>query len=389
MTPSHPKTAARMDGIAPFHVMDILARAQALEAAGRDIIHLEIGEPDFATPEPVVAAGIAALRAGHTHYTGALGLPVLREAIAGFYAARWQAAVDSARIVVTPGASGALLLTLGLLAGPGDEVLMADPGYPCNRHFARFCDARAIAVPVDADSGFQLTLDSIQRHATPATRAVLIASPSNPTGTAISPDELARIRDWCHIQGVALIVDEIYLALTYDGSEHSAARWNDVFVINSFSKYFSMTGWRLGWLVAPAWAMPALERLAQNLFLAAATPTQHAALAAFTPATLDELETRKAELRTRRDFLLPALRERGFDIPVTPQGAFYLYADCSRLTSDSYAFANHLLEQTGIAATPGVDFGSHRATRHIRFAYTQPLPRLADAMARLDRFLQA
>ncbi len=384
-----PRTAARMAGIAPFHVMDILARAQALEAAGRDIIHLEIGEPDFATPEPVVAAGIAALRAGHTHYTGALGLPALREAIAGFYAARWQAAVDPARIVVTPGASGALLLTLGLLAGPGDEVLMADPGYPCNRHFAHFCDARAVTVPVDAGSGFQLTLESLQRHATSATRAVLIASPSNPTGTAISSDELARIRHWCRAQGVALIVDEIYLALTYDGSEHSAARWDDVFVVNSFSKYFSMTGWRLGWLVAPAWAMPALERLAQNLFLAAATPAQHAALAAFSPATLDEIETRKADLRARRDFLLPALRERGFDIPLAPQGAFYLYADCSRLTSDSYAFANLLLEQAGIAATPGVDFGSHRAARHIRFAYTQPLPRLADAMARLDRFLQA
>lgn len=389
MTASLRRTATRMDGIAPFHVMDILARAQALEAAGRDIIHLEIGEPDFATPEPVVAAGIAALRAGHTHYTGALGLPALREAIAGFYAARWQAAVDPARIVVTPGASGALLLTLGLLAGPGDEVLMADPGYPCNRHFAHFCDARAVTVPVDAGSGFQLTLESLQRHATSATRAVLIASPSNPTGTAMSSDELARIRDWCRVQGVALIVDEIYLALTYDGSEHSAARWDDTFVVNSFSKYFSMTGWRLGWLVAPAWAMPALERLAQNLFLAAATPAQHAALAAFSPATLDELETRKAELRTRRDFLLPALRERGFDIPLAPQGAFYLYADCSRLTSDSYAFANLLLEQASIAATPGVDFGSHRAARHIRFAYTQPLPRLADAMARLDRFLQA
>jgi len=389
MTASLRRTAARMDGIAPFHVMDILARAQALEATGRDIIHLEIGEPDFATPEPVVAAGIAALRAGHTHYTGALGLPALREAIAGFYAARWQAAVDPARIVVTPGASGALLLTLGLLAGPGDEVLMADPGYPCNRHFAHFCDARAVTVPVDAGSGFQLTLESLQRHATSATRAVLIASPSNPTGTAISSDELARIRHWCRAQGVALIVDEIYLALTYDGSEHSAARWDDVFVVNSFSKYFSMTGWRLGWLVAPAWAMPALERLAQNLFLAAATPAQHAALAAFSPATLDEIETRKADLRARRDFLLPALRERGFDIPLAPQGAFYLYADCSRLTADSYAFANLLLEQTGIAATPGVDFGSHRAARHIRFAYTQPLPRLADAMARLDRFLQA
>jgi aspartate/methionine/tyrosine aminotransferase len=389
MMPKLPRTAARMDGIAAFHVMDILARAQALEAAGRDIIHLEIGEPDFATPEPIVEAGIAALRAGHTHYTGALGLPALREAIAGFYATRWHVAVDPARIVVAPGASGALLLALGLLAGPGDEVLMADPGYPCNRHFARFCDARAVAIAVNADSGFQLTLEHIERHATPATRAVLIASPSNPTGTCISPGELARIHDWCRTRGVALIVDEIYLALTYDSSEQSAACWDDVFVINSFSKYFLMTGWRLGWLVAPAWAMQGLERLAQNLFLAASTPAQYAALAAFSPASLNELEARKAELQARRDFLLPALRERGFAIPVTPQGAFYLYADCSRFTRDSHAFASQLLDQAGVAVTPGIDFGHHHAARHVRFAYTQPLPRLAEALARLDRFLQA
>ncbi|MDO9386088.1 MAG: pyridoxal phosphate-dependent aminotransferase [Thiobacillus sp.] len=382
------RTAARMAGIAPFHVMDILARAQALEAAGCDIIHLEIGEPDFATPAPIVEAGVAALRAGHTHYTGALGLPALREAIAGFYASRWQAAVDPARIVVTPGASGALLLALGLLAGPGDEVLMADPGYPCNRHFVHFCDARAVTVAVDAASDFQLTLESIQRHATAATRAVLIASPSNPTGTAIAPGELERIHDWCAARSVALIVDEIYLALTYDGTEHSAARWDDVFVINSFSKYFLMTGWRLGWLVAPAWAMAALERLAQNLFLAASTPAQHAALAAFDPATLDELEARKAELRTRRDFMLPALRERGFIIPAQPQGAFYQYADCSAHSGDSFHFAQALLEQVGVAVTPGLDFGRHQPQRYLRVAYTQPLPRLVEAAARIDRFLR-
>lgn len=388
MNKTEHRIAARMEGIAPFHVMAILAQAHALEAAGHDIIHLEIGEPDFATPVPIVEAGIAALRAGHTHYTPALGLPALRDAIAGFYSSRWQAAVDPARVVVTPGASGALLLALGLLVGPGDDVLMADPGYPCNRHFAQFCDARAVTIPVDASCDFQLTLESITHHATPATRAVLIASPSNPTGTVISADELARIHDWCCAQGVALIVDEIYLALTYDGTEHSAARWDDVFVINSFSKFFLMTGWRLGWLAAPAWAMPALERLAQNLFLAPSTPAQHAALAAFSPAALNELEARKADLRTRRDYLLPALRERGFAIPITPQGAFYLYADCSRFTSDSQAFASRLLEQAGIAATPGIDFGAHHASRHIRFAYTQPLPRLTEAMMRLDRFLQ-
>ena len=383
-----PTSAARVDAIAPFHVMAILARAQALEAAGRDIVHLEIGEPDFATPQPIIEAGIAALRAGHTHYTGALGLTTLREAIAGFHDTRWHATVDPARIVITPGASGALLLAMGLLAGPGDEVLMADPGYPCNRHFAEFCDARAVTIPVDATTGFQLTLDLIELHATPATRAVLIASPSNPTGTAVSPDELARIHDWCRTRGVALIVDEIYLALTYGGTEHTAARWDDVFVINSFSKYFLMTGWRLGWLTAPAWAVPALERLAQNLYLAASTPAQHAALAAFLPATLDELEVRKRELCTRRDFLLPALRERGFVIPTTPQGAFYLYADCSRFGSDSQVLASQLLELAGIAVTPGIDFGSHHAARHMRFAYTQPLPRLIEAMTRLDRFLR-
>ncbi len=387
MRTPRPRTAARMAGIAPFHVMDILARAQALEATGRDIVHLEIGEPDFTTPAPIVEAGVAALRGGHTHYTGALGLPALRSAIAGFYATRWQATVDPAHVIVTPGASGALLLALGLLAGPGDEVLMADPGYPCNRHFARFCDARAVGIPVGADSGFQLTLDLIERHATPSTRAVLIASPSNPTGTAVAADELARIHSWCAGHAIALIVDEIYLALTYDGEEHSAARWDDVFVINSFSKYFQMTGWRLGWLRAPAWALADLERLAQNLFLAASTPAQHAALAAFSTTTLAELETRKAELRERRDYLLPALRERGLVVPAQPQGAFYLYADCSAHTDDSFRFAQNLLEQAGVALTPGIDFGAHQPQRYLRVAYTQPLPRLIEAVARLDRFI--
>lgn len=387
MNPTRPRMAARVNDISPFHVMDILTRAKAMESAGRHIIHLEIGEPDFATPEPVVEAGIAALRAGHTHYTGALGLMELREAIAGFHASRWHTRVDPAHIVVTPGASGALLLALGLLAGPGDEVLMADPGYPCNRHFARFCEAHMVSIPVDADSGFHLTLELIERHATSFTRVVLVANPANPTGTAIAPEELSRIHDWCAGRGVALIVDEIYLALTYDGPEHSASRWDDVFVVNSFSKYFQMTGWRLGWLVAPAWAMENLERLAQNLFLAAPTPAQYAALAAFSSATLDELEARKTELRNRRDFLLPALRQRGFVIPIQPQGAFYLYADCSAHTDDSFHFARALLEQAGVAVTPGLDFGQHQPQRYLRIAYTQPLPRLAEGIARLDKFL--
>jgi aspartate/methionine/tyrosine aminotransferase len=379
--------ARRMADIAPFHVMDILARAQALEAAGRDIIHLEIGEPDFPTPAPIVEAGVAALRAGHTHYTSALGLPALREAIAEFYSRRWDASIGPSQVVVAPGASGALLLTLGLLTGPGDDVLMADPGYPCNRHFARFCEARPVTIPVGADTGFQLNLELLERHATPATRAVLIASPSNPTGTTIAFEELTRIHDWCRSHKVALIVDEIYLGLTYDGIERSAAHWDDVFVINSFSKYFQMTGWRLGWLVAPNWAIEGLERLAQNLFLAAPTPAQHGALAAFQPDTLSILEARKTELKTRRDFLLPALRRLGFDIPLTPQGAFYLYADCRRHAQDSFSLARELLQQAGVAITPGVDFGRHRPECFIRFAYTQPLHRLEDAVERIRQLL--
>ena len=382
------RVAARMADIAPFHVMDILARARALEAQGHDIIHLEIGEPDFPTPAPIVEAGVAALRAGHTHYTGALGLPELRRAIAGFYAQRWNATINPARVIVTPGASGALLLALGLLAGPGDEVLMADPGYPCNRHFVSFCEARSVAVPVGAATAYQLTLDLIERHATPATRAVLIASPSNPTGTLIEHAEMSRIHEWCRANKVALIVDEIYLALTYDGEEHSAAAWNDVFVVNSFSKYFLMTGWRLGWLVAPAWAVDGLERLAQNLYLAAPTPAQHAALAAFSAEALAILDARKAELKARRDFLLPALRGLGFELPVTPQGAFYLYADCRRHTQDSFQFARNLLDSVGVAITPGLDFGHHQPGHFVRFAYTQPLNRLAEAIARISRFLQ-
>ena len=383
------RVAARMADIAPFHVMDILAQARALEAQGRDIIHLEIGEPDFPTPAPIVEAGVAALRAGHTHYTGALGLPELRNAIAGFYAQRWNATINPARVIVTPGASGALLLTLGLLAGPGDEVLLADPGYPCNRHFARFCEARAVAIPVGADTAYQLSLDLIERHASPATRAVLIASPSNPTGTLIEQAELVRIHEWCAANGVALIVDEIYLALTYDGDERSAAVWDDVFVVNSFSKYFLMTGWRLGWLVAPTWALDGLERLAQNLYLAAPTPAQYAALAAFSAETLTLLEARKADLQSRRDFLLPALRELGFELPVTPQGAFYLYADCRRHTRDSFQFAQGLLDAAGVAVTPGLDFGHHQPVHFVRFAYTQPLTRLAEAIVRIKRYLQA
>lgn len=397
--------AGRLRDIQPFRVMELLARARALEAAGRDIVHMEIGEPDFPTPAPVVAAAQSAIAGGAVHYTPALGLPALREAITVFYRNRYGVDVAPQRVAVTPGASGALLLTLGALLNAGDEVLMADPGYPCNRHFARFVEGQARSVPVGADTGFQLTPELVERHWGERTVAVLVASPANPTGTVVPAADLRAMAAIASRRGGMLIVDEIYHGLIYDGEDSTALALDsepalvsgtdetagvagNVFVINSFSKYFGMTGWRLGWLVAPEGAVEGIDRLAQNLFLAASTPAQHAALAAFAPENLAILEERREAFRARRDFLLPALRELGFGIPVTPQGAFYLYADCSAFTADSFGFAARLLEEAGVAITPGLDFGDHLPERHVRFAYTTSLPRLQEGVRRLASFLR-
>ncbi len=379
--------ARRLAGIEPFHVMDVLARARALEAQGRSIIHMEIGEPDFPTAEGIVDAGIAALQAGYTHYTPALGLPALRTAIAGRYPANCRP--DAARVIVTPGASGALQLVFAALLSPGDDVLLADPGYPCNRHFVRLFEGGAVGIPVDAGTNYQLTADIVRRHWTPKTVAVLLASPSNPTGTLIPPTEMRRIAETVRERGGVLVVDEIYHGLTYGMDAGSALQCGpDIFVINSFSKYYGMTGWRLGWVVAPEAYVPALDKLAQNIFLAASTPAQHAALAAFTPDVAQELERRRGIFRERRDYLLPALRESGFRIPVTPEGAFYLYADCSDFTDDSERFANELLEQAGVAITPGIDFGSHRARQHARFSYANTRENLEEGVRRIAKFLR-
>ena len=385
--------ALRMRDIEPFYVMDLLARARQLEAAGRSVIHMEVGEPDFTTPQPIIDAGIEALRHGRTHYTPALGLPELRQAIAGHYQRR-GVTVPVERIVITPGASGALLLALGVLVDPGDQVLLADPGYPCNRHFIRMFEGEAVTIPVGPGTGYQLDTALLQDNWGPRTVATLLATPSNPTGTLISGRVMQDILDVVRAQGGRLLVDEIYLDLTYANS--AAGRVpattalsisDDIFVINSFSKYFGMTGWRLGWLVVPEDYIDAVDRLAQNVFLAASTPAQWAALAAFEPATLTILEQRRQEFERRRDFLLPALREIGFQIPVVPQGAFYLYADCSRFTADSYDFARQLLEEAGIALTPGRDFGTYRATEHVRFAYTTTMDKLEEGVDRLNKYI--
>ncbi|MBV6808640.1 pyridoxal phosphate-dependent aminotransferase [Xanthomonas campestris pv. pennamericanum] len=379
----------RSQDIAPFHVMSLLARANALEQAGHDVIHLEIGEPDFTTAAPIVAAGQAALAAGHTRYTAARGLPALREAIAGFYAQRYACNLDPERILVTPGGSGALLLASSLLVDPGKHWLLADPGYPCNRHFLRLVEGAAQLVPVGPDSDYQLTPALVESAWNADSVGALVASPANPTGSVLSRTQLAALSQALHARGGHLVVDEIYHGLTYGQDAHSVLEVDDgAFVLNSFSKYFGMTGWRLGWLIAPPDAVPELEKLAQNLYISASTIAQHAALACFTPESIAIFEARRGEFQQRRDYLLPALRALGFEIAVEPQGAFYLYADISGFSDDAQAFCAHFLETEHVAFTPGIDFGHYRANQHVRIAYTQSLPRLQQAVERIARGLK-
>ena len=381
-----PRFADRLQHIEPFHVMELLARARALEADGRSIVHMEIGEPDFPTARAIVQAGIRALNAGRTHYTPALGLPELRRRIAGHYPE--PARPEAERVAVTPGASGALQLIFAALLNPGDQVLMADPGYPCNRHFVRLFEGEPVAVPVGPETRFQLSARLVRRHWQPRTVAVLLATPSNPTGTLIEDGELAQIVHTVQELGGVVIVDEIYHGLIYGTEARSALHHSDrLFVVNSFSKYFGMTGWRVGWLVAPRDWVSAIDKLAQNLFIAAPTVAQYAALAALEPETDRELQRRRRVFQARRDYLLPALRELGFRIPVAPDGAFYLYADCSRFTEDSFRFSLELLERAGVAVTPGLDFGHHQARRYLRFSYAAELGKLEQGVERLREYL--
>lgn len=384
-----PFYSARSRAIEPFHVMSLLARANELQAAGHDVIHLEIGEPDFTTAAPIVAAGQAALAAGHTRYTAARGLPQLREAIAKHYLSRYELSIDPERVLITPGGSGALLLASGLLVDPGKHWLLADPGYPCNRHFLRLVEGAAKLVPVGPDSRYQLNVDSVAAHYDNDTVGALVASPANPTGTVLTRDDLGGLSSALNARGGHLVVDEIYHGLTYGMDAASVLEVdNDAFVLNSFSKYFGMTGWRLGWLIAPPAAVPELEKLAQNLYISASSMAQHAALACFETDTLEILEARRHEFARRRDYLLPALRELGFGIEAEPEGAFYLYADISAFGGDASAFCQHFIETEFVAFTPGIDFGHYRANQHVRFAYTQSLPRLEEAVERIARGLR-
>lgn len=385
------RTATRVNRIKSFHVMALLDRAKQLESRGRDIIHLEVGEPDFPTPDNVVQAGIRAMSEGRTRYTAPTGLPELKQAIADFYRDRYGVSLDPRRVVVTPGASGAISLATALLFNPGDGVLLADPGYPCNDNFLHLLEAIPQRVAVGPDTEYQLTATQVRQHWQAHTRGAWVASPSNPTGTLLALDELAAIKAEVDARDGALLVDEIYHGLTYGLDAATALALPDpqdsLFVINSFSKYFNMTGWRLGWLVAPECHIEALDRMAQNFYLAAPTVAQYAALEAFSPQSIALYEERRAILHERRDFLLRELPALGMKLPCTPQGAFYLYCDVASITDDSFAFCEQVLEQTGVAITPGIDFGTHQASQHVRIAYTANLERLAQAVERLRNFI--
>jgi aspartate/methionine/tyrosine aminotransferase len=385
--------AARNGAIAPFYVMEVMKAADALERQGRELVHLSVGEPDFTAPPLVRAAAARAIEAGRTQYTHAAGLDALRARIAGWYAERFGVTVEPERVFVTAGASGALLLACALLVEAGSEVLLPDPCYPCNRHFVAAADGIARLVPCGADVRFQLHADAAAAAWGPATRGVLLASPSNPTGTSL------RLSDWqALIDAVALarggfvIADEIYLGLSYDPAYGRSvlelpAAHEHVVTINSFSKYFHMTGWRLGWAVVPKPLVPAMEKLAQNLFICPSSVAQHAALACFEPASLAEYEARRAEFRARRDFIVPALARLGLPVPVEPDGAFYAYLDCSAHAGDSWDFAFELMREAGVVLVPGRDFGRAAPARYLRLSYANTRARLQEAVARIEAHL--
>ena len=392
------RTARRLDLIEPFYVMecakaaDVIARSPACDPAqgGERMIYLNIGEPDFTAAPAVLQAARQCLDQGRTQYTHATGLPALRERIAAWYDSRFGVVVDPARIVITAGASAALQLACLALFESGDEVLMPDPSYPCNRHFVSAVGAQARLLAMGPEARFQLDAATVARHWTGATRGVLLASPSNPTGTSIAPEEMAAIVAAVRSRGGVTLVDEIYLGLSYEPHfGHSAlALGEDVISINSFSKYFGMTGWRLGWMVLPPELVAPVEKLAQNLYICASSVAQHAALACFEPASLAEYEQRRAEFDARRQFIVPALQELGLDVPVPPDGAFYVWFDCSRHNPSSWDFCFDMMERAHVALTPGRDFGPAQAERFVRLSFASSLPQLQEAMRRLARELR-
>jgi aspartate/methionine/tyrosine aminotransferase len=393
------KLASRVERIEPFWVMEMAKSAREVAAGpecdpalgGEPMIYLNIGEPDFTASAPVQAAASACLAAGQTAYTQATGLPALRSALSAWYAQRFGLDIAPERILITAGASAALQLVCLALFEAGDEVLMPDPCYPCNRHFVTAAGGQARLLPCGPEQRFQLDATGVEAAWTPATRGVVLASPSNPTGTSIDPSEMRRIVEAVRARGGVTVVDEIYLGLSYDERYGSSAlaHGDDVISVNSFSKYFSMTGWRLGWVVLPPALVPAVEKLAQNLYICASSLAQHAALACFEPAAIAEYERRRGEFQRRRDVVLDGLERIGLKVPVAPDGAFYAWADCSAFSPSSWDFCHALLHSAHVALTPGRDFGPAAAERYLRLSYASSMAHLQEALARLQRVLHA
>jgi aspartate/methionine/tyrosine aminotransferase len=393
------RISGRAQRVEPFYVMEVGKAAAVLgqQVAHTDtpMLYLNIGEPDFTAPELVREAAQQAIREGRTQYTAALGLPALRERISDWYRTRFGVQVPASRIVVTAGASAALQLACLALIDPQDEILMPDPSYPCNRQFVNAADGRAVLLPSSAAERFQLSADRVRDAWVPErTRGVLLASPSNPTGTSIDPQELQRIHALVQDRGGITLVDEIYLGLSFDAhfGQTALALDDNIISINSFSKYFSMTGWRLGWLVVPEVLVPVIERLAQNLFICPSTVAQHAALACFEPASIAEYERRRAEFKARRDYFVPALNQLGLQVPVMPDGAFYAWADCSAACArlgiaSSWEFAFEMLHRAHVAVTPGRDFGQAETAKFIRFSSASSMNDLRSAIDRIGRML--
>ncbi len=392
------KIATRADRIEPFYVMEVAKAAQALAAkvagSAEPMIFLNIGEPDFTAPPLVQQAADRAIREGRTQYTPALGIEPLRQALSDWYQQRFGVDVPARRIVITAGASAALQLVCLSLIDSGDEILMPDPSYPCNRHFVSAAEGRAVLLPTTAEERFQLSADKVQAAWSDKTRGVLLASPSNPTGSSIAPQELRRIHEVVKARDGVTIIDEIYLGLSYDEAfgQTALAIDDNIISINSFSKYFNMTGWRLGWAVVPEALVPVVERVAQNLFICASTIAQHAALACFAPESMAEYERRRAEFKARRDYFIPALEALGLPVPVAPDGAFYAWANCSQAAKKlgvegSWDFAYAVMERAHLAITPGRDFGSHDTGRFVRFSTANSMEQLQEAIARLRKLL--
>jgi len=392
------KISGRAQRIEPFYVMEVAkaASAMAREVAHSDapMIFLNIGEPDFTAPPGVQEAAVRAIHEGATQYTQATGLQALRERISGWYRERFNGDVPASRIVITAGASAALQLACLALIEAGDEILMPDPSYPCNRHFVSAAEGTAVLIPTTAQERFQLSADKVQAAWGPKTRGVLLASPSNPTGTSIHPDELRRIHAVVQRHGGITMIDEIYLGLSHEAAfgQTALALDDQIISINSFSKYFNMTGWRLGWMVVPEALVPVVERLAQNLFICPSTVAQHAALACFEPASLAEYERRRAEFKARRDYFIPALNAMGLSVPVMPDGAFYAWADCTAAceklgVSGSWDFAFEIMKRAHVAVTPGRDFGAADTARFIRFSTASSMAQLQAAVERLRALL--